>query len=86
MFLNSFNCLVMKLAKFCVLGGLACVLVLLELPPLNGRYLLVELEDTAEIEDTAAAWPCMVMPCDPWRTGKSVTKCSKFASPLSLTL
>ena len=70
----------MKLAKFCVLGGLACVLVLLELPPLNGRYLLVELEDTAEIEDTAAA-----APQDLWPTGKTATKCNKFASPLSIT-
>ena len=45
----------MKASKFFVLGGLACVLVLLELPPLNGRYLLVELEESAEMENTAAA-------------------------------
>ncbi len=72
----------MKLAKFCFLGGLACALVLLELPPLNGRYLLVELEDTAEIEDTAA--PAAAAPQYPWQAGKIATKCNKFTSPLSL--
>ncbi len=64
----------MKLAKVFVLGGLACILVLLELPTLNGRYLLVELEDADEIDDTAAA------PQDPWPTGKTTTKYNKYAS------
>merc|ERR1711881_235446 len=46
---KSFDCLLMKLAQLFVLGALACVLVMLELPLLNGKYLLVELADTNEI-------------------------------------
>ena len=45
--LNSLGCLVMKLALFCVLGPLVCILVLLELPSIHGKYLLVEIESTA---------------------------------------
>ena len=76
----------MKLTNFFVCGALACVLTLLELPPLNGKYLLVELEGPIEEEDTAAAnekLPPMQKPYPipffPAPGGKTIIKCNNFA-------
>ena len=77
----------MKLDQLFVLGALPCVLVMLELPSLNGKYLLVELADTNELlaTRTTTAAPAgrnsghVRIPGGPRGQGKTVNNCNTFA-------
>ena len=61
----------MKLAQFFVSGALASALILLELPSLHGRYILVEIDDTAAAVSAAE------------EPGKAVIRCNIFVYPSS---
>ena len=74
----------MKSAKGFVLGALACILALFELPSFNGKYLLVELADTNQVVGATRT----TTPAPPGSNaegprgligqGKAVNNCNKF--------